>query len=210
MIEWLAQMVHERTYESKAKGALQMNTISKWILAVAISGASASAGAQNVTYDYTGQTFTSVAGSYTTADSLQGTFTIAGGLGDNLNDQSVTPIAFSVTDGVQTLSSLNGAATDVLSFSTNAAGSITAWAFYFTHGNAYVLSCNHGDGCSAVYDQATPENTPACRYGACNYGENDTAPGTWSVAAVPLPASAWLLLSGLVGVGAMARKRRAA
>jgi hypothetical protein len=27
---------------------------------------------------------------------------------------------------------------------------------------------------------------------------------------VPLPASAWLLLSGLVGVGAMARKRLAA
>lgn len=31
-----------------------------------------------------------------------------------------------------------------------------------------------------------------------------------SVTAVPLPASVWLLLSGLVGVGAMARKRRAA
>jgi hypothetical protein len=27
---------------------------------------------------------------------------------------------------------------------------------------------------------------------------------------VPLPASAWLMLSGLVGVGAMARKRRVA
>ena len=31
-----------------------------------------------------------------------------------------------------------------------------------------------------------------------------------SVTAVPLPASIWLMLSGLVGVGAMARKRRAA
>jgi hypothetical protein len=31
-----------------------------------------------------------------------------------------------------------------------------------------------------------------------------------SVSAVPLPASAWLLLSGLVGVGVMARKHRAA
>jgi hypothetical protein len=30
------------------------------------------------------------------------------------------------------------------------------------------------------------------------------------VSAVPLPASAWLMLSGLVGVGVMARKRRAA
>jgi len=186
-----------------------VNTISKWILAVALIGASASAGAQNVTYDYTGNNFITVYGSYTTADSVQGTFTVAGGLGDNLNDQSVTPIAFSVTDGVQTLSSLNGAVTDDLIFSTNAAGAITAWEFYFTLGDGYIVSCK--DLCGAGgYDQGTPENTLACGYGACDFGTKLT-PGSWAVAnqAPEIdPASAISGLALLVGGLVVLRGRR--
>jgi hypothetical protein len=43
-----------------------------------------------------------------------------------------------------------------------------------------------------------------------SFGPLYNEPFLLNATAVPLPASAWLLLSGLVGVGAMARKRRAA
>ncbi len=42
------------------------------------------------------------------------------------------------------------------------------------------------------------------------HGPSSLVVSASNAAPVPLPAAAWLLLSGLVGVGAMARKRRAA
>jgi hypothetical protein len=47
-------------------------------------------------------------------------------------------------------------------------------------------------------------NTPGTRYGSLNTGIG------LEVNAVPLPAAAWLMLSGLGGLGALVRKRKAA
>jgi len=83
----------------------------------------------SVTYQYTGNHFTEVSGPYTTSMFVTAMVTLAAPLGANLPEfTDVTPIAFTLFDGVQTLSSSTpGIAFDTFQFGTNAAGQITSW-----------------------------------------------------------------------------------
>ena len=56
-----------------------------------------------ITYTYTGNPFTTASGTYTTSDFVSGMLTLAGPLAANMPLTPVTPIAFSFSDGVQTL-----------------------------------------------------------------------------------------------------------
>jgi len=100
----------------------------KWRLALALLGASGAASAQETTYDYTGNPFTDVAGQYTTSDLVSVSITLAAPLGDNLNldSDSETPLSFTFSDGVQTITPANADYPE-FHFSTNSAGVITQW-----------------------------------------------------------------------------------
>src|SRR5947207_9447252 len=79
-----------------------------------------------ITYTYTGTPFTTVTGPYTTKDKVTGSVELMNPLGPNMSLTSVTPLAFSFFDGVQTIhSSTSNFAT--ICFATGRARAITPW-----------------------------------------------------------------------------------
>src|SRR5512133_765730 len=87
----------------------------------------ASVQAVPTTYQYTGNHFTDVSGPYTTSDFVTAMVTLAGPLGANMPLTQVTPTAFTLSDGVQTISNLNGVRVFMF-FATNARGAIAEWS----------------------------------------------------------------------------------
>src|SRR5215831_17301403 len=81
-----------------------------------------------VTYQYTGNPFTTVAhGVYTTSDFVSGMVRLAGPLAPNMPLTDVMPIAFTFSDGVQTLTNLTPSVSSLFRFTTGPAGAISAW-----------------------------------------------------------------------------------
>jgi len=108
-----------------------MNALPKILLALtgvaALSIAyPASVQAVPTTYQYTGKPFTEVAGVYTTDDFVTAMVTLADPLGANFHG-TVTPTAFTLSDGVQTLTNTTPSITSSFNFVTNARGEITLW-----------------------------------------------------------------------------------
>ena len=61
----------------------------------------------DVTYTYTGNDFTNIAGPYTTSESISGTVTLSSALPDNqVTLLTVTPVSFSFMDGIHTITDL--------------------------------------------------------------------------------------------------------
>jgi len=87
----------------------------------------ASVQAVPITYQYTGHSFTSASGSYTTSDFVSGMLTLAGPLAPNMPLSLVSPTAFSFSDGVQTITNLTATAVS-FEFATGPTGAITAWS----------------------------------------------------------------------------------
>jgi hypothetical protein len=110
-----------------------MKTLSKILLALtAVAALSlaypASVQAVPTTYHYTGNHFTDAHGPYTTSDFVTAMVTLAGPLGANMPLTEVHPIAFTVTDGVQTITQLDTRGFGFF-MSTDAFGHIAAWRF---------------------------------------------------------------------------------
>ena len=118
-----------------------------------------------------------------------------------------------ISVGGNTLYLTNNGSTYSVSTSTGAATLIGSLGSSPQNG-ALILINNTLYGAS--YDSSNSINTINTSTGVATIGAAITGIGfggsVWGLASipVPLPASAWLMLSGLVGVGAMARKRRAA
>jgi hypothetical protein len=104
-----------------------MNMAIKWMMAASLIAASGAATAQ-VTYHYSGSHFATAEGLYTTRDSVQGSLTLSSPLAANLSQVTITPSAFSFSDGVGTIANSSvGVFNNYFKVSTNSAGQITAW-----------------------------------------------------------------------------------
>lgn len=171
------------------------------------------------TYAYTGQPFDDVGSSILPCPDvcgLSGWFSVALPLPANMPFGSISPIAFSFTDGQVTLDDSNVIGSDYGIFaSTDGLGQINTWeislAALVPSGAEYTILesfdyvgfsgplCN-GD---CVSDFVIQYNT-----GPNQVAGNGSTPGTWTL--VPEPSTVCLLGIGLMGIAALRRPRRCA
>lgn len=81
----------------------------------------------SVTYTYVGNDFSAAAAPYTTSERITGNFTPSAALGDNLAAQTITPLAFSFNDGIETITQANAVFSIFIEFATGPTGAITSW-----------------------------------------------------------------------------------
>ena len=176
-----------------------MNTLSKLLFTITAVAAlalayPASVQAVPTTYQYTGNPFTNVGAPYTTSDFVTGMVTLSGPLAPNMGLTAVTPTAFSVSDGVQTITNLN-ATMSLFEFATGPTGAITGWdvAVTITIGTAFITlnDITIGDAVES----------------AGGSGLN-SKPGTWVITgAVPDSGSTLSLMTlTLMALGLVARR----
>jgi hypothetical protein len=176
-------------------------------------GVTTPAGAAPITYTYTGQPFTNFSGTFACTAGVgecgfSGSFTVATALGDNLAfPTSVTPLSYSFTDGVQTLTDSNSSIENFSStlkdflVSTGPTGAIQNWAIGLlsSTGAFEFLSNNFFDPSPDMFDEAVMETTtpPITALGSADNGDS---PGNWSSSSAvgtPEPSSWSLSLLGL-------------
>jgi hypothetical protein len=96
-------------------------------LALGIALVSSPAAHADVIYTYTGNDFTRFTGPYTGTDKVTATITLANPLGASLALTAVTPLAFTLSDGVQTLTDATPSLQDRFDFTTDSSGTIKYW-----------------------------------------------------------------------------------
>ena len=153
-----------------------------------------------------------MSGPYTTSDKVTGFVELMDPLGPNLGPgfTSVTPLAFSFFDGVQTIDSSNATSVDVR-FTTNSTGAITGWLVQFFANTGRIETANTIVGIDL--GQLVPfDSTGPFAFVSYPGGLN---PGTWTATTTSVPdaGSAFGLLSLSVtalGVATRQLKRAAA
>ena len=130
----------------------------------------ASVQAVPTTYNYTGNPFTFASPPYSTSDFVTAMVTLASPLGPNMPLTMVTPLAFSLFDGVQTITNLN-ATSSTFQFATGPTGMILNWDIrVFGAPGFRIFTINTPDFIEDVASVATPGATPF----------NQNNPGTWT------------------------------
>ena len=161
----------------------------------------ASVQAVPTTYQYTGNPFTFVFGAYTTSDFVSGMVTLASPLAANMPLTAVTPLAFSFSDGVQTIT---GPSTLSFSFffATDGDGTIIRWNFAVSTTQGLIQSKRSFFGSRPVdVGRMGP-------FSAGKFGLRDFAPGSWTttVTAPDAGSSLALLSLSLTALGVVARR----
>jgi hypothetical protein len=182
------------------------------ILALAMAATSAKA---STTFLYTGNSFTTAQSPYTTSDAVDGSFTLGSPLQDNLILTSFVPEAFSITDGIDTITNETpNVILQYLFLSTGPTGNITSWGFLAAETVSfdpyYALQigteydpANDIDGNHTIMDGVYLEEGNVGPFtAAANYED----PGTLSIA--PEPSTVVLLPFALLAATALAWHRR--
>jgi hypothetical protein len=157
--------------------------------------------ASTITYTYTGNDFTFAISPYTTSNSVTGSFTTSVPLADDLSLATITPISYSFTDGVQTITNLTPQLlTTFTDISTDANGNITQWKI--------ALDISDTEYIQTIFAPLAEQGTNDL--GAINgvndeaYNQND--PGSWTTS--PEPSGGFLMSTALLALALLARKRK--
>jgi hypothetical protein len=175
------------------------------IVAAALSAVGAARSSADTIYTYTGNPFTTAFSPYTTNDFISGSFDLATPLGNNFPLTTISPISFSFSDGVQTITSTSpGVQITNFQVQTDSSGIPLLWHISILVGNPgnpmnietcalnspVVFCAQVGNLFFDALDQAqfTPNGS------ADNLNDN----GTWSVTSTsPVPGPT--IGSGLTG-----------
>jgi hypothetical protein len=171
------------------------------VCAAALSAIGAVSSMADTIYTYTGMDFTTVSGSYTTSDYVSGIIDLANPIGADAFGVTLSPVSFSFTDGVQTLTNLSSlVSASFIDFSTNASGIPTAWEVHLVKSFSVPID---------IYTASSPPLLVAVDdVNSGPYGYVQGSPGTWSVAETPLPAALPLFASGLGALGLLGWRRK--
>jgi hypothetical protein len=107
------------------------------------------------TYTYTGNPFTDVNAPYTTSMFVTAMVTLANPLAPNMPLQTASVTAFTLSDGVQTITNLTSSSF-LIQFATGPTGAITAWAVNATMNGSSITSFYIPDPLSD-FDQGTSQ-----------------------------------------------------
>jgi hypothetical protein len=168
------------------------------VLALAGFLTAASVQAVPTTYQYTGNPFTNVAAPYTTSDFVSAMVTLAGPLAPNMPFTSVTPTAFTLSDGVQTITNFNAIGSS-FNFATGPTGAITEWD----------VSGSTLEGSIGTVGTLGAGDTGVLFPPISSSGGNNFTPGTWALAASAVPdtgSTLSLMTLTLMALGVAARR----
>ena len=166
---------------------------------VLLAATSGLAKADTYTYTFTGAPFSgpfsSAPAPFTPSDSITGSLTLAAPLATG--PQSVTPLSFSFSDGVDTFTNATASFANFF-FDANSAGQIDLWQIYLG-----------SDTANQIYTDAGSEIV--FHNGVRAYDIGPTSKGTWTetvnASSTPEPSGLVLVATGTLGCVGVIRRR---